>query len=73
MRAKVRQRCPVMIELHGEGIKSVVVASAAEHPADVAIKLREHGWSPYRVRFDETKAAWIVSTIDGLRGRNVSL
>jgi hypothetical protein len=63
MRAKIRQRCPILIELGGEVIKSEAFASDAEQPAEVAIKIREQGWSPYRVRFDDTKAAWIVSSL----------
>ena len=38
----------------------------AEQPADVAMKLRDKGWSPYRVRFDDGQAAWIVSSLDKL-------
>ena len=63
MRAKVRQRCPVLIEFSGQVIKSDIVASFADQPADVAIKLREHGWAPYRVRFDDAKAAWVASAL----------
>ena len=63
MRANTRRRFPVLIELEGQVIPSVMVASAAEDPADIAIKVREHGWVPFRVRFDNPKAAWIVSTL----------
>jgi hypothetical protein len=28
------------------------------------MKARDKGWSPYRVRFDDNQAAWIVSTFD---------
>ena len=64
MRAKNRRRCPVLVELGSDIIKSDIFASDAEQPAEVAIKLREKGWSPYRVRFDDTQAAWIVSSLD---------
>ena len=68
MRAKVRQRCPILIEIGGRVIKSDVIASETEQPADVAIRIRERGWSPYRVRFDDTKGAWIVASLgDGGR------
>jgi len=63
MRAKIRQRCPVLIDFDGDLIKSEMLASDAEQPAEVAIKLREKGWKPYRVRFDHDKAAWIVASL----------
>ena len=59
MRAKPRQRCPILIEFDGDLVKSEMLASDAE----VAIKLREKGWQPYRVRFDHDKAAWIVASL----------
>ena len=67
MRAKSRQRCPIMIELDGQVIKSQVFASETEQPVEVSIKVREKGWLPYRVRFDESQAAWIVSSLEQLR------
>ena len=63
---KIRQRCPILVELEGSLIKADMFASDAEQPADVATKLRDKGWSPYRVRFDHSQAAWIVSSLDKL-------
>jgi len=63
---KTRQRCPILVELDGRLIKADIFASDAEQPADVAMKLRDRGWSPYRVRFDDGQAAWIVSSLDKL-------
>jgi hypothetical protein len=56
-----------MIELEGQLIKSQVFASEADEPAEVSIRVREKGWLPYRVRFDEGQAAWIVSSFHMLR------
>ena len=67
MRAKRLRRCPVMIELEGKLIKSRIFACEAEQPAEVSIKIREMGWLPYRVRFDEGQPAWIVSSLHQLR------
>jgi hypothetical protein len=64
MRARVQKRCPILIELGREVIKTEAFASNAEQPATVAIKVRESGWSPYRVRFDDSRAAWIVSSLN---------
>ena len=63
LRIRPRLR-PVLIELGGRFIKSDIVASDAEEPARVSMKARDKGWSPYRVRFDDSQAAWIVSTFD---------
>jgi hypothetical protein len=62
LRANIRQR-PIMIDLDGKLVHSQVFASAAEQPAEVSMRAREKGWLPYRVRFDESQAAWIVSRL----------
>jgi len=64
MRTKIRRRCPILVDLDGSLIQADVFASDAEQPADVAMKLRDRGWSPYRVRFDDSQAAWIVSSLE---------
>ena len=63
MRIRPRLR-PVLIELGGRFIKADIVASDAEEPARVSMQARDKGWSPYRVRFDDIQAAWIVSSFD---------
>jgi hypothetical protein len=63
MRTKIL-RCPILVEHGGSLIKADIFASDAEQPADVAMKLRDKGWSPYRVRFDDSQAAWIVSSLE---------
>ena len=64
MRAKGRGKCPILIEAAGRRAPSELFASGNESPAEIAIMIRERGWKPYRARFDEALAAWIVSTID---------
>jgi hypothetical protein len=63
MRTKGRLR-PVLVEFGREIIKSEIVASDAEEPARISMKVRDKGWTPYRVRFDDSQAAWIVSSFD---------
>ena len=63
MRKRARL-CPVLIEFGGQIIKSEIVASDAEEPARISIGARDRGWAPYRVRFDDTQRAWIVSSFD---------
>jgi hypothetical protein len=44
-------------------IRSNLFASDAEKAADVAIRIREKGWKPYRVKFDDDNSTWIVSSL----------
>ena len=67
MRAKTGRRCPILIELEGQVIASKLLAAVSEQPAMVAIRLRDRGWDPYRVRFDDSRSAWIVSSLDHVR------
>jgi len=55
---------PVLIEFGAETIKSQIVAPETEEPAQVSLRVRDRGWAPYRVRFDQGQAAWIVSTFE---------
>jgi hypothetical protein len=66
MYSRVR-RCPVLVELDGSVLESGILALSSEQAVDVAMKLREKGWSPFRVRFDENQASWIVSSLTGAR------
>jgi hypothetical protein len=63
VRTRPRLR-PVLVELGGRTVRSQIVASDAEEPARVSMRVRDKGWSPYRVRFDDSQAAWVVSTFD---------
>jgi hypothetical protein len=66
MRAKSRLKCPILIEADGRIARSELFASDKDMPADITIKIRDVGWKPYRIRFDEVQTAWIVSAIDWL-------
>ena len=66
MRAKSRLKCPILIEADGKMARSELFASDKDMPADITIKIRDVGWKPYRVRFDEAQIAWIVSALDWL-------
>lgn len=63
MRTKARLR-PVLIDFGGQIIKTDIVAPDGAELAHVSMRARDNGWSPYRVRFDESLAAWIVSSFD---------
>jgi hypothetical protein len=64
MRTKIRRRCPILVEFQGQVVKSDLFASDAEQPADISMKIREGGWKPFRVRFDESKSSWVVSSLE---------
>jgi len=36
-------------------------------PVDVSLRLRERGWTPYKVYFDGYSQAWIAVVIDWKR------
>ena len=64
MRTKQR-RCPILIEFKGEVVKSDLFATDLEEPADISMKIRDEGWGkPFRVRFDDNRSAWVVSTLE---------
>ena len=59
-----RRRFPVLIETSLGRTPAGVFAGQTDEPADVALRLREKGWQPYRVRLDEAAGAWIAAVID---------
>jgi hypothetical protein len=64
MRTKQR-RCPILIEFKGQVVKSDLFATGVEQPADISMKIRDEGLGkPFRVRFDDSKSAWVVSTLE---------
>jgi len=63
MRNKSRLR-PVLIEFGAQLLESQIVAGKGEEPAQISIRVRDRGWAPYRVRFDEGRDAWVVSAFD---------
>jgi hypothetical protein len=60
------RRCPILIDLDGQLIKSALFASRAEEPVTISMMMREKGWKPIRVRFDEQQFAWIVRDERGM-------
>ena len=63
-RANIRRRCPILIECQGQVVRSDLFASDAEQPANISMKIREVGWKPFRVRFDDSNSVWVVSTLE---------
>ena len=62
-----QRRFPVLLDTAKRRIRAGFSATAAEEPVQIALKLREKGWTAYRVRLDEEAGAWIASVIDWQR------
>jgi len=62
-----KRRFPILVETSSQRAPTGVFAASNDEPAVVALKLREKGWQPYRVRLDETAGTWIASVIDWKR------
>ena len=54
------RRCPILVDVDGQLIKSALFAPQAEQPVAISMMLREKGWMPIRVRFDEEQFVWIA-------------
>ena len=62
-----KRRFPILVETSSQPTRTGVFAASDDEPAVVALKLREKGWHPYRVRRDETAGTWIAAVIDWKR------
>jgi hypothetical protein len=62
-----KRRFPILVETSSHRSPTGVFAASDDEPAVVALKLREKGWQPYRVRLDEAAGTWIASVIDWKR------
>lgn len=62
-----QRRFPVLLETARGRIRAGFTAPAGEERVQIALRLREKGWTAYRVRLDEEAGAWIASVIDWKR------
>jgi hypothetical protein len=62
-----KRRYPILVEASSHRTPTGVFAAPDDEPAVAALKLREKGWHPYRVRVDETSGAWLAAVIDWKR------
>ena len=62
-----KRRFPILVETSAQRTPTGVFAGSEDEPAAVALKLREKGYQPYRVRLDETAGVWIAAVIDWKR------
>jgi hypothetical protein len=55
---------PVLVETYQGRAPAGVFAAATAQSAEVALAVREKGWTPYRIWFDQEGAVWIAKVID---------
>jgi hypothetical protein len=53
-----------LVETYQGRSPSGVYAPPTAHPTDVTIALREKGWVPYRIWFEEHENLWVAKVID---------
>jgi len=59
-----RRECPVLIEMdQQERLPAGIDAPSRAEPVEVSLALRDRGWTPYRIWFDEGEGAWIAAVI----------
>ncbi len=63
----MHRRRRVYIEAPKGRISAGFAVPETADAADVAIKLRERGWEPYRLQLEREQNAWIAIVIDWRR------
>jgi hypothetical protein len=61
------RRRRVLIETRKGRHKAPFTVPDSASAADVSLRLREIGWTPYRVHFDPEQQVWIAVVIDWQR------
>ncbi|MBX6329560.1 MAG: hypothetical protein IRY89_13400 [Pseudolabrys sp.] len=62
-----RRRRHVLIETRKGRRKAPFTVPESASAVEVSLRLREIGWTPYKVRFDTQLQAWIALVIDWQR------
>ena len=62
-----QRRYPVLVETPRGHLRAGFSSPATEEPVCISLKLRDQGWSVYRVRFDMDLGKWVASVIDSKR------
>jgi hypothetical protein len=62
----LRYRRPVFVESKKGRFRVPFKMPESANPVDVSLRLRERGWTPYKVFFDTQSQAWIAFVIDVL-------
>jgi hypothetical protein len=59
-----KRNCAVLVETYQGRSPSGVYASPTADPIEVALALREKGWAPYRVWYEQQDGLWVAKVID---------
>jgi hypothetical protein len=59
-----KRDCPVLVETYQGRFPSGVYAPPKAQPVEVALALRQKGWVPYRVWFEQQEDLWVAKVID---------
>ncbi len=59
-----QRRYSVLVETPRNRLRAGFSAPAGEEPVRISLKLRDKGWSVYRVRLDTDEGAWVASVIN---------
>jgi hypothetical protein len=59
-----KRQCPVLVETYQGQFPAGLYAPPTAQPVEVALALREKGWAPYRIRFDQEADVWVATVID---------
>ena len=62
-----QRRFPVLLDTARGRVPARFSAPAGAEPVEIALRLREKGWTAYRIRYDSVASAWIATVIDWKR------
>ena len=61
------RRYPVLVETSQGRTQAGLSLPANVAPVEVSLRLREKGWTAYKIRFDHSAFVWIATVIDWQR------
>ena len=64
-----QRRRRVFIDSHKGRVSAGFTVRAEADAADVSMRLRERGWTAYRLRLEAEQHAWVATVIDWARYR----
>jgi hypothetical protein len=59
-----RRRRRVFVETPKGRVSAGFSVPEMADAADVSMQLRQHGWTPYRLRLEREQNAWVATVID---------
>jgi hypothetical protein len=59
-----KRPCPVLVETYQGRSPSGIHAAPTAQPVEVALALRQKGWEPYRIWFEQEEGLWVAKVVD---------